>query len=141
MVFQVNGTTVMQDGYEDLVNNNAGFKTFGGYTIVKNVSQSNISDNYGYALSQNAVGTYTVALSNSRYTYFSPIVGGDTEAGGNLRTVKYSSGNYQPFNAFASSSAAQNGFSITGWSGTWRHMCTRSSYYGYYAQALYIRIS
>ena len=139
MVFQVNGTTVMQDGYEDLVNNNAGFKTFAGSTIVKNSSQSNISDSYGYALSQNAVGTYTIALSNSRYTYSSPIVGGNTEAGGSLRTVRYSSGRYQPFNAFAYS--ASNGFSITGWSGTWRHMCTRSSYYGRYAQALYIRIS
>ena len=140
MVFQVNGTTVMQDGYEDLVNNNAGFKTFAGSTIVKNSSQSNISDSYGYALSQNGVGTYTVALSNSIYTYFSPIVGGNTEAGGNLRTAKYSNGLAQPFNAFYNGTTV-NGFSNTGWSGTWRHMCTRSSYYGRYAQALYVRIS
>tara|TARA_Y100000996_G_scaffold408196_1_gene386885 strand:+ start:3581 stop:4000 length:420 start_codon:yes stop_codon:yes gene_type:complete len=139
MVYQVNGITVMHDGYEKLVNNNAGFKTFGGYTIVKNSSQSNISDSYGYALSQNAVGTYSVALSNSYYTYWSPIVGGNTESGSNLRTSRYSNGLAQPFNAFSTSGV--NGFSNTGYSGTWRHMCTRSAYYGRYAQALYIRIS
>ena len=133
----------MHDGYEKLVNNAAGFKTFDGTSIVKNSGSSSVTQNpnYGSALGYNGLGTYSVALSNSRYTYFSPIVGGNTESGSNLRTIRYPSGNAQPFNPFTSTSYAKNGFSNTGYSGTWRHMCTRSAYYNRYAQALYIRIS
>lgn len=134
--FQINGQYIMGDGSSPLYDSNFNMLKYDGNSIVRTSGQStNLYSQYGQALQWDKVGSYCMAYSYSKYTYWTPLVGGNREFGSRIRTVIFTSGNAMPIN-WATSSGS-NGY----FSGTYEHMTTRSSYYNYYICSLYQRIA
>ena len=140
MSFQINGTPVMFSGNTKLYDNGYKFRNYMGTSVVRNTSQAtNLYSASAYATNFNYIGNYSLAFCDSRYTYWSPIVGGNREFGSDLYTIRYTNGLSQPI--IWGTAGGSTGTSQTGLSGTYEHMCTRSAYYGYRVLALYQRVA